>query len=108
MKLIASGVTSSADMQRSPSFSRSSSSTMITIRPARMSAIARVTRSWSIFDSPFTTLTGRAEELLFHEPGGAQELHVDAARLVGRKQPLDVLGDEIDLQVHPPADALVG
>src|ERR1043165_2981021 len=35
MKLIASGVTFSAAMQRSPSFSRSSSSTMITNSPRR-------------------------------------------------------------------------
>ena len=40
MKLIASGVTFSAAMQRSPSFSRSSSSTRTTMRPARISAIA--------------------------------------------------------------------
>ena len=40
MKLMASGVTFSAAMQRSPSFSRSSSSTRITIRPARISSIA--------------------------------------------------------------------
>jgi hypothetical protein len=35
MKLTAAGVTSSAAMHRSPSFSRSSSSTMMTCRPAR-------------------------------------------------------------------------
>ena len=40
MKLIACGVTISAAMARSPSFSRSSSSTMITNRPARSSANA--------------------------------------------------------------------
>ena len=40
MKLIASGVTRSAARHKSPSFSRSSSSTMITNRPARYSAIA--------------------------------------------------------------------
>ena len=38
MKLIASGVTFSAAMQRSPSFSRFSSSTRTTIRPARISS----------------------------------------------------------------------
>ena len=38
MKLIASGVTFSAAIVRSPSFSRSSSSTRITIFPRRMSA----------------------------------------------------------------------
>jgi hypothetical protein len=40
MKLIISGVTFSAAQTRSPSFSRSSSSTMMTIRPSRMSATA--------------------------------------------------------------------
>jgi len=40
MKLTASGVTNSAAMQRSPSFSRSSSSTRMTILPFLMSSIA--------------------------------------------------------------------
>jgi hypothetical protein len=38
MKLMASGVTWSAASTRSPSFSRSSSSTRMTMRPARISA----------------------------------------------------------------------
>ena len=40
MKLMASGVTFSAARVRSPSFSRSSSSTTTIIRPARISSIA--------------------------------------------------------------------
>src|SRR5881296_4194508 len=40
MKLIASGVTFSAAIMRSPSFSRSSSSTMTIMRPSCISAIA--------------------------------------------------------------------
>ena len=40
MKLIFSGVTNSAAQTRSPSFSRSSSSTMIIMRPSRSSAAA--------------------------------------------------------------------
>src|SRR6185312_15474192 len=40
MKLIAAGVIVSAAMVRSPSFSRSASSTTMTMRPARMSAMA--------------------------------------------------------------------
>src|SRR4029453_1276573 len=40
MKLIISGVTFSAAQARSPSFSRSSSSTMMTSRPARKSSMA--------------------------------------------------------------------
>ena len=43
MKLIASGVTCSAAMHRSPSFSRSGESTTTTMRPARISAIASST-----------------------------------------------------------------
>ena len=43
MKLIASGVTHSAAITRSPSFSRSGESTTTTIRPARTSAIASST-----------------------------------------------------------------
>ena len=45
MKLMASGVTISAAMVRSPSFSRSSSSTKMTILPARMSSMACCTRA---------------------------------------------------------------
>jgi hypothetical protein len=40
MKLMVSGVTNCAAIVRSPSFSRSSSSTTTTIRPWRMSSIA--------------------------------------------------------------------
>src|SRR5438105_3736451 len=45
MKLIASGVIFSAAIVRSPSFSRSSSSTTITMRPSRIAAIASSTRA---------------------------------------------------------------
>ena len=51
MKLMSAGVVRSAAMHRSPSFSRSSSSTRITIRPARMSPIASLTRSSSFGSS---------------------------------------------------------
>src|SRR5256885_7155586 len=43
MKLIASGVANCAAITRSPSFSRSGSSTTTTIRPSRMSSIASST-----------------------------------------------------------------
>ena len=45
MKLMASGVTNSAAMTRSPSFSRSSSSTRMTMRPARSSAMISETEA---------------------------------------------------------------
>ena len=43
MKLTAAGVANWAAMTRSPSFSRSSESSTITIRPARISSIASAT-----------------------------------------------------------------
>ncbi len=49
MKLMAAGVTFSAARQRSPSFSRSSSSVRITIRPWRIQSSARSTRSTACF-----------------------------------------------------------
>ena len=45
MKLIASGVTFSAAIVRSPSFSRSSSSTTMIILPARMASTASSMRA---------------------------------------------------------------
>ena len=45
MKLMASGVTRSAAMHRSPSFSRSSSSTRMIMRPWRIASMAQRTRS---------------------------------------------------------------
>ena len=48
MKLMASGVTNWAAIVRSPSFSRSSSSTRMTILPARTSAMAPAMRSVSL------------------------------------------------------------
>ena len=49
MKLTAAGVTFSAAMQRSPSFSRSSSSVRITIRPSRIRSSACSTRATACF-----------------------------------------------------------
>src|SRR5688572_21899513 len=48
MKLMASGVTMSAAMVRSPSFSRSSSSTTMTIRPARICSTASGAEMWGV------------------------------------------------------------
>ena len=74
MKLMCSGVTSSAANTRSPSFSRSSSSTRITILPARISSSARWTRSIELI-----------------------ALHL-------RQQLLDVLGEDVGLEVDAIAD----
>src|SRR5215470_942769 len=81
MKLIASGVTFSAAIVRSPSFSRSSSSTTTTMRPARMSSIASGTVLNGVLDMGVTLPAGFAEE------------------------PLHVLRDHVDLEVDRPARA---
>ncbi len=65
MKLMASGVTYSAAMTRSPSFSRSSSSTRITSRPARSSAMISVTGDMS---APWPASAVRMEALLMVSP----------------------------------------
>ncbi len=74
MKLIASGVANCAASVRSPSFSRSSSSQTTTILPSRMSSIAC---------SIVANGVGRRS-------GSCLRLH----------QPLDVLGEDVDLDVH--------
>src|ERR687896_426826 len=76
MKLIASGVTRAAAIVRSPSFSRSSSSTTIRISPRLMCEIASS-----------TVMSGMA--LLSGCPiyGGQHLLHVS--------------GQHVDLEVHP-------
>src|SRR5208283_2227795 len=58
MKLMASGVTFSAASVRSPSFSRSSSSTTTIMRPARISSIASGTATnggWGLIDGMQTS-----------------------------------------------------
>src|SRR3954466_14390503 len=63
MKLIASGVTFSAASIRSPSFSRSSSSTRTIIRPARISSIALGTSVNGAFGSMVTQSLAKREPL---------------------------------------------
>src|SRR5688572_3308976 len=60
MKLMASGLTMSAAMVRSPSFSRSSSSTTMTMRPARICSTASGTDRW-----------GLLADMGFHQAGHA-------------------------------------
>src|SRR5262245_16613007 len=93
MKLIASGVTFSAAIVRSPSFSRSSSSTTMIIRPARSSAIAssidangprlRAPLAIRIFECLLVILESR-RPLRAHQLQG----------------PSDVLADHVALQIH--------
>src|SRR5215211_4103574 len=80
MKLMSSGVTSSAAMVRSPSFSRSSSSQTMTILPAFMSSMISSIGLNGIFDAPLGIL------------------HLsDQARL---QEPLHILAYDVRLQVH--------
>src|SRR5439155_15421967 len=75
---IASGVAASAAMMRSPSFSRSSSSTTTTISPRPIASMA------------FSTVANGILALVLSVPGG--------------EEPLDVLGHHVDLEV----DAVAG
>ena len=84
MNAISSGVACSAAKIRSPSFSRSSSSTTITGRPAAMSSTACLDGA----EPP-----GRAADVRCH------------GSIADPQQPLDVLGDHVDLQVDRVADA---
>src|SRR5207302_9086639 len=84
MKLMCSAVTRSAAMARSPSFSRSSSSTMITNLPSRMSTMASSMRA-----------SGTA--LLLHRPGW------DRRGGVGGQPAFDVLGEQVGLEVDTRA-----
>ena len=61
MKLMSPAVTNSAAMQRSPSFSRSGESTMMTILPFRMSSIASSTREKGESDWLMCSLPMRRE-----------------------------------------------
>src|SRR4051794_27918465 len=74
MKLIASGVANWAAIVRSPSFSRSSSSTTTTIRPSRISSIA----SSIVANRALTAMRRR----------------------LAREQLLDVLGEHVRFEVH--------
>src|SRR5690606_5612489 len=85
MKLMSAGRTSSAAMIRSPSFSRSSSSTMTTMRPARSSSSSSGMGAKGM---------GLRPGLGFRGSGGFLGLSGGAA------QALEVAGDEVDFEVH--------
>ena len=91
MKLTASGVTNCAAIVRSPSFSRSSSSTTTTNRPARISSIASSTVA--------KTLLG-ASVLIDSSYSAVAELRRSCP---GREKALDVLREDVDLEVDAPA-----
>src|SRR3954451_21188997 len=88
MKLIASGVTNCAAMTRSPSFSRSSSSTTTTILPAEMSS-----RASSIVENSMSVRVGKE---LLHVLGQDVDLEVDGGAGLGAAEgrALERLRDE--------------
>src|SRR5262245_20896945 len=81
MKLTASGVTNSAAIRRSPSFPRSASSTMTTIRPACRSAMMSVMGLMPV------SCLELMSTIVSPRPG----------------EPLDVAREHIHLEVHPIA-----
>src|SRR5262245_56968726 len=86
MKLTASGVTNCAAIVRSPSFSRSSSSTTTTKRPARISSIASSILANGLVSRSVTALIAPSYP-----------------RSPRRHEPLDVLREDVDLEVHGTA-----
>ena len=120
MKPTTSGVASSAATIRSPSFSRSSSSTTTTGRPAATAA-----RACSTVPNMLTASTPPTGRRSPHpcprpragQPAGSPSAHLGPCRepspvllsLADRtagcgQQPLHVLGDHVDLEVDPAAD----
>src|SRR5690606_15748858 len=89
MKLMSSARTIAAAISRSPSFSRSSSSMTMTIRPARRSASTSSIES-SRVPSSFNSVTFDKTVLLQARPA-------DAAGL--RHQSFEIARDDVDLQV---------
>src|SRR5262249_51189689 len=95
MKLMASGVTRSAASTRSPSFSRSSSSTRMTMRPLRTWSMASSTRS----------SRSVCKAVLLEKLEGEAACAGGVARACDRhgrhrgEQPLYILGEHVDLEV---------
>src|SRR5688572_25957639 len=92
MKLIASGVTNWAAITRSPSFSRSSSSTTTTIFPAAMSS-----RASSIVANSMSVRVGNE---LLHVLGDHVDLEIDrrAVRRASERRALERLRDQRDVE----------
>src|SRR5690606_24049885 len=124
MKLMASGVTNSAAITRSPSFSRSSSSTRMTILPALMSAMISVIGASALMLCPLIRVLRRVgcalhavclrwlagedarrapkfDVLSRPDPRRPSGLH--GLFLLPFEHALDVAGDKVDLQIDPAA-----
>src|SRR5262245_15397514 len=104
MKLMASAVTRSAAMVRSPSFSRSSSSTTITIRPARICSMAWATVRWGSDDTADTILDEAGDVL-----GDQVNLDVDTISGAALAEVGDGEGVRYQHDVdHPAPDSVDG
>src|SRR5262249_34277184 len=115
MKLIVAGVTFSAAIVRSPSFSRSASSTTITMRPARMSSTASSIRANGPFVAPaiFSACARFAFRCDFFPPPCVRFFISmrDFPRLRARERQAgelcgadDILPDHVALEVHAIAN----
>src|SRR6516225_1868286 len=107
MKLIASGVMNSAATTRSPSFSRSSSSTRITIRPALSSAMisrveARVMLAVKFGKARILRHAARqvARPNGICHPDDWWDANRKARLLRCVEHPLDIPRDQVDLEIH--------
>src|SRR3954471_20368845 len=101
MKLIASGVTVDAAIVKSSSFSRSSSSTTMTIWPSRMATIySSMVAKGPVLRAPLAMrIFGFFEGIsISHGPTGPRQL---ASCLRQFHRTGDVLADHVGLQVHP-------
>src|SRR5574337_807648 len=97
MKFTASVVTLSAAMTRSPSFSRSSSSTTTSIRPARISSMA-VSMDANAWPETSAGLVVMRLTSCAHRTREPQEGLTHLSRL---EEPKEILADHVHFQVHP-------
>src|SRR5690606_26873370 len=101
MKLMCSAVTHSEAMMMSPSFSRSSSSMRMTILPARMSSISSsaVFRAMDRFSL--------VQVAVFGEEAFGEARSIGFGSLFAEQQALQIARQQVDLEVHLPAGAVV-
>src|SRR4051812_38234425 len=103
MNATSSGVAISAAKIRSPSFSRSSSSTTMTALPAAMSLIAR---SMPVSGSSPARGAEVSGSLIVAGIGRSGHDEEDSLGTTASDHLLDVLGDHVDLEVDRVADRL--
>src|SRR5512143_3212288 len=103
MKLIASGVTASAAINRSPSFSRSSSSTSTTIFPALNSAMISVIGLMAIF---FQILSGAVIKLPQALGVARQQVGLEVDPVAGYQLPQVGRLQRVRNQIDPEFDVV--